>query len=250
MLQCPSMLTIIHSALQGDLLASIHAGRLAVLRAADCSRVQEAAVSTSHIRTQIQGSGGVLPRLAWSPSGHKLAVWGSVRRQANAIHLYCTESWNPAGILAYPDTCLYTPVWGLHGIAALTAESGVILLPTEGPDLSPALLQAQPLKQSITQLPKSRAAFSPDGGTMLALVTGDVQRQIEVEVWAVASKQRVQAWVAPPAPQGMQAILDVQLWWSVESPRIYVAVQLAERHQDASAGNRKCWLQYLLDFSI
>ena len=128
--------------------------------------------------------------------------------------------------------------------------SGVVLLPSEGPDLTPALLQAQPLRQSITQLPKSTAAFSPDGGTMLALITGDVQRQIEVEVWAVTSKQRIQAWVAPPAPQGMQAILDVQLRWAVQAPRIYVAVQLAERHQDASARNRKCWLQYLLDFSI
>ena len=231
------------------MLASIHAGRLVILRASTCQQLQEASISTAPIRAAFQDPVSVLPGLAWAPAGDRVAIWGSCRRQPNQLHLYCTRTWRPAGTLQAPaGVCMYHPVWGLRGVAAFTAEHGVVLFPGASTGFAaPVALHAQPLKHHITSLPRSALAFSPDGA-WLAVLTGSISaRQVAVEVWAVVYQCKVATWEAPITPAGLQAILRVKLQWALRAPRLHVALWLAGQYtNDMAAAVRH---QHLLSFT-
>ena len=215
--------------LQGDMLASIYAGRLVVLDSRDCSRLPGASVSTSHIRAAFQGM-GVLPCLAWNPSGHQIAVWANCRRQPNPLHLFCTSTWTPVGTVGLPHTCLYNPVWGLHGVAAFTAEYGLVLLSAEVHSSSVAFLGAQPLRHPVSGLPASGStlAFSPDG-TFLAAITVS-REQVGVEVWAVRSQRWVAAWhTLTPLLGAFSPELVVR--WASQAPCLHVAWRCVQQQK-------------------
>ena len=236
------------SNLQGRMLASIYAGRLVVLDSRDCSQLPGASVSTSHIRAAFQGM-GVLPCLAWGPSGRQIAVWGSCRRQPNPLHLYCTSSWTPVGTVGLPHTCLYNPVWGLHGVAAFTAEHGLVLLSADVHNSSAAFLGAQPVRHPVSQLPTSGStlAFSPAGGFLAVITAGLSKQQVGVEVWAVNSQRWVAAWHTS-TPLGASSP-EFVVRWAAQAPCLHVAWQCVQQQRVSAVPASGGFNQWVLEFS-